>query len=91
MNQNTKMKYRQTPPESYADKLYWTEVTRVEPDGVLTDPNERVLFCSKCKEWKKHVHLAEGWMCLSGGCGEFIPETKIGSYQELEQYLERGL
>jgi len=79
---------RETPPETYADKLYWTEVTRVEPDGVLTDPNERVLFCSKCGYYQYHVRLTEGWMC---SCGEYIPETKIESFKELEQYLERGL
>ena len=56
--------------KGYAQKLSYTEVTRVPADYVRADPNERVLFCAVCCTWTKHVRLTDGWMC---GCGEYVP------------------
>jgi len=53
----------------YAQKLSYSEITRIQTDNKRTDPDERLLECDTCQAWTKHIRCSQGWVC---GCGDII-------------------
>jgi len=75
------------PPETYADKLEWMDVTQVRTIGARLDPHERDLFCGKCDRWTSHIFVGDGWLCYTSECGEYIPEVVVVQ-KTMDDYLD---
>ena len=58
--------------KGYANKLSFTEVTRVQPH-YRVNKGERMLPCHICGTDTKHVETEGGWSC---GCGNFVVGRK---------------
>ena len=60
--------YYATPDKGYANKLMFSEVTRVKPHYKV-NKDTHMLPCPECKTDTKHVKCDGGWMCA---CGTFV-------------------